>query len=60
MIEINENIEINDNIINDQKDNNKSFKTFNTLKEIQTLLKKEANLKDICKIINYNIIKFSY
>ena len=50
MIEINENIEINDNIINDQKDNNKSFKTFNTLKEIQALLKKEANLKDICKI----------
>ena len=50
MIEINENIEINDNIINYQKDNNKFFKTFNTLKEIQTLLKKEANLKDICKI----------
>ncbi len=34
-------------------------KTFNKLKEIQSLLKKESSLNELCnKIINYNIKNF--
>jgi len=40
---INENL--NENIIN----NENNFKTFNIIKDIQNLLKKESSCKDICK-----------
>ena len=47
---------LNDNLINDNDNNKNSYKTFNILKDIQNLLKKESNCKDICKIILYFII----
>ena len=47
---------LNDNLINDNDNYKNSYKTFNILKEIQNLLKKESNCKDICKIILYFII----
>ena len=50
---------LNDNLINDNDNNKNSYKTFNILKEIQNLLKKESNCKDICKIIFY-LLLFSY
>ena len=46
----------NDNLINDNDNNKNSYKTFNILKDIQNLLKKESNCKEICKIILYFII----
>ena len=51
MKEKNENNMINDNINKD-----KSFKAFDIIKDIQNLLKKESNYKNICtfKIIFYN------
>ena len=36
------------NIIND----NKSYKAFNIIKDIQNLLKKESNYKKLCKLKN--------
>ena len=55
MNDIKENI-INDNLIDDNKNKKNSYKTFNTLKEIQNLLKTESNCKEICKInLYYNI-----
>jgi len=47
---------LNDNLINDNDNNKNSYKTFNILKDIQNLLKKESNCKEICKIILYFII----
>ena len=37
----------------------KNFKTFNIIKEIQNLLKKESTCKEICKI-KFFILSFSY
>ena len=54
MNDIKENI-INDNLIDDNKNKKNSYKTFNTLKEIQNLLKTESNCKEICKINLYYI-----
>ena len=53
MKEKNENNMINVNINKD-----KSFKAFDIIKDIQNLLKKESNYKNICtfKIIFYNFI----
>jgi len=53
--EKNKNI-INHNIIDENKDNKNSYKTFYILKEIQNLLKKQSNCKEICKIILYYFI----
>jgi hypothetical protein len=47
MIEKNEKDMINDNI-----NTEKSFKAFNIIKDIQNLLKKEANYKNICRFKN--------
>ena len=41
---------INDDLINNKANNKNDYKTFNILKDIQNLLKKESNCKDICKI----------
>ena len=41
---------INDDLINNKANNKNDYKTFNILKDIQNLLKKESNSKDICKI----------
>ena len=54
MIEIKEkntiiNIKDNDILIN-KEEKSQSYKTFNKLKEIQNLLKKDSNYKEICKI----------
>ena len=43
------------NIIND----NKSYKAFNIIKDIQNLLKKESNYKKLCKHKNLFILSFS-
>ena len=40
------------NIINNQSTN--TDKTFNRLKELQILLKKESALKELCKLKNKN------
>ena len=49
MIEIKEKNTINDNLINNE-DKFQSYKTFNKLKEIQNLLKKDSNYKEVCKL----------
>ena len=46
---INEKNLINDNLIDDNNIGENSFKTFNILKDIQDLLKKESNTIEICK-----------
>jgi hypothetical protein len=43
------------NIIND----NKSYKAFNIIKDIQNLLKKESNYKKLCKLNNIIYIYIS-
>ena len=51
MIEIKEKNTIKDNdILINKEEKNQSYKTFNKLKEIQNLLKKDSNYKEICKI----------
>lgn len=60
MNEINENNIIIENLIDDNIKDKKSYKTFNILKEIQTLLKNEANSKEICKIIKFITLLFSH
>ena len=34
---------------NDENEDIKNYKTFNKLQEIQTLIKKESSLKNLCK-----------
>ena len=37
------------------------FDLFNKLKELQSLIKKEASLKQLCMyIVNYNIFKYIF
>ena len=43
------------NVISNDRD-----KTFNRLRELQILLKKESSLKELCKIINIIYINYSY
>ena len=45
-------------MINDYINKDKSFKAFDIIQDIQNLLKKESNYKNICKfkIIFYNFI----
>ena len=43
------------NIIKD----NKSFKAFNIIKDIQNLIKKESNFKKLCKLLALFIFTFS-
>ena len=51
MIEIKEKNTIKDNdILINKEEKSQSYKTFNKLKEIQNLLKKDSNYKEICKI----------
>ena len=58
MIEIKEKNIINDNdILINKEEKSQSYKTFNKLKEIQNLLKKDSNYKEICKI---NFLKLNY
>ena len=56
MIEINEdnkplNFNNGSSIINDDINDEKSTKSFEKLKQIQALIKKESILKELCKII---------
>ena len=60
MNEINENNIIIENLIDDNIKDKNSYKTFNILKEIQNLLKNEANSKEICKIIKFITLLFSH
>ena len=59
-MEFNETISINENQQNQEKkenqQNQQNDKTFNRLKELQDLLKKESALKELCK----KIIKLKY
>ena len=54
MIEIEEKNTINDNLINNEE-KFQSYKTFNKLKEIQNLLKKDSNYKEVCKKYNLKL-----
>jgi hypothetical protein len=38
-----------DNSLDDKQDISNNYKTFNKLKELQTLLTKESALKELCK-----------
>jgi len=60
MNEIKENNIINDNLIDDNNIKENSFKTFNILKEIQNLLKKESNTIEICKKNCFILLSYSY
>lgn len=60
MNEIKENNLINDSLIDDDNINENSFKTFNILKEIQNLLKKESNSIEICKKNNFILFSYSH
>jgi hypothetical protein len=46
-------------IENSEVKNNQNEKTFNRLRDLQTLIKKESALKELCKKI-YKIIKYKY
>ena len=46
-------------IENSEVKNNQNEKTFNRLRDLQTLIKKESALKELCKKI-YKIIKHKY
>jgi hypothetical protein len=59
MEEKNDENSINENLIENNINEEKNFKTFNIIKEIQNLLKKESTCKEICKI-KFFILSFSY
>ena len=60
MNEINEKNVINDNLIDEDNNKKNSYKSFNILKKIQDLLKKESNCKEMCKQIFLLLLLFSY
>lgn len=50
------------NTLGNKEDISNKFKTFNKLKELQTLLTKESALKELCKksLLKYKFILISY
>jgi hypothetical protein len=59
MEEKNDENTINENLIEININEEKNFKTFNIIKEIQNLLKKESCCKELCKI-KFFTLSFSH
>ena len=60
MEEKNDENTINDNLIDNDINKENNFKTFNIIKDIQNLLKKESSRKEICKIKYFILLSFSH